>query len=125
MHDQPRQPLGNVIQSNVFVDCTKQVCNLDSNVETLWPKLSVKNNLSVNSRGAGKVVGARDLQGFRELAGSATAPIDLGFRNRELGDFRLEKNARLLKEQPSFEAIPIGRIGLQVDEYRRELPADG
>jgi hypothetical protein len=124
MQEDPRQPLGNVIEGNAFVDCTKQLCSLDANVKKLWPKLSVKENLAVNSRGAGNVVAARDLHGFRDLAGSESAPIDLGFRDRENGDFRLETNALLLKEQPSFKMIPVERIGLQVDEYRRELPAN-
>jgi hypothetical protein len=38
-------------------------------------------------------------------------------------NFLLRKNARLLKELPSFETIPFEKIGLFKDDYRRTLPA--
>jgi parallel beta-helix repeat protein len=123
MHENPQQPLGNVIRGNVFVDCTKQLCSFDANVKKLLDKLDIAENLAVNSKGANNVVMAGGLQGFRDLAGSPTAPLDLGFKNRAGGDFSLSSNARLLVEQPSFKSIPMDRIGLVVDEYRRQLPA--
>jgi parallel beta-helix repeat protein len=122
MQEEPRQPLGNVINGNVFVDCTKEVCSFDGNVRKLLDKLNVSENLAVNSTGATNVVMARGIKGFRDLAGTPGAPVDLGFKNREAGDFSLSSDARLLEEQPSFKPIAVERIGLVLDEYRRQLP---
>lgn len=123
MREDPQQPLGNVIRDNVFVDCAKQLCNFDGNVKKLLHKLSLQDNLAVNSQGASQVALARGLKGFRDLAGSASEPVELGFKNRAMGDFSLLDHARLRKEQPSFKPVPMDQIGLQLDQYRRHLPA--
>ena len=122
MQEDPRQPLGNVIHGNVFVDCTKDLLSLDSNVRKLLDRVQIAENLAVNSTGASNVVTARGLKGFRDLIGSPTAQVDLGFKNRAAGDFSLSKNALLTEEHPAFKPIPAERIGLRLDEYRRHLP---
>ncbi len=124
MSDSPREPLYNPIRRNVFVDCTKQICDFDGNVKKLLEKFEIADNLAVNTTGAtnGFVV-TKDLKGFANLAGSAEAPVDLGFEDRAGQNFLLVKKARLLKELPAFEPIPFDRIGLYKDEYRRKLPA--
>jgi hypothetical protein len=122
MQEDPQQPLGNVIRGNVFVDCTKQLCSLDGNVKKLLDKLDIAENLAVNSGGTSNVVMARDLKGFRDLAGSPAAPVDLGFKNRAGGDFSVSPGASWLKTELAFKPIPAERIGLLVDEYRRQLP---
>lgn len=123
MQEEPRQPLGNVIQANVFVDCTRQVCDFDGNVRKLLEKLSIAENLAINTQGASNVALARGLKGFRDLAGSPSAPLELGFKNRPAGDFSLTNNALWRKEHPSYKTIPVEQIGLQLDEHRRQLPA--
>jgi hypothetical protein len=45
-----------------------------------------------------------------------------GFKNIETLDFQLKPDAPLRKDLPGFERIPVGKIGLFVDEYRKQLP---
>jgi hypothetical protein len=123
MQEDPQQPLGNVFLGNVLVDCTKKVCDFDGNVRKILDRLEIRDNLAVNSKGDKGVALAKDLKGFRDLSGSPDAPVELGFKNRSAGDFALQPNARLLRELPSFKPIPVERIGVQIDEYRRRLPA--
>ena len=106
----------------MFVDCTKKLCDFDGNVKKLLDKVDLADNLAVNTRGASNVVMAGGLKGFRDLAGTPAAPVDLGFKNSAAGDFALKINARVRQENPAFKPIPVERIGLVRDEYRRQLP---
>ena len=123
MKDHPRQPLGNVIEGNVFVDCTKELCSLDGNVRKLLDKLHIAENLAVNSKAASNVVLARGLKGFRDLTGSPDAPLNFGLKNGTTGEFSLPDSSLSIAEHPSFKPIPVARIGLLMDEYRGQLPA--
>jgi hypothetical protein len=122
MQEEPQWPLGNVLRQNVFVDCTKRLCDFDANVRKILDRLDMANNLAVNTRGASNIALAKNLKGFRDLVGTPTAPVNLGFRNPAAGDFALSPNARLYQEVPAFQPIPFERIGLVVDEYRHTLP---
>ena len=123
MDDSPREPLYNPIRRNVFVDCSKQVCDFDGNVKKLLDKFEIAENVFVNAAGATNgVAKSVELKGFVNLAGTAAEPVDLGFADRKADDFALRRGARLLKEVPSFEIIPFEKIGLFKDEYRRKLP---
>jgi len=123
MNDSPREPLYNPIRRNVFVDCSKQICDFDGNVKKLLDKFEITDNLAVNTTGATNgIAQAKDIKGFTHLAGTADAPVNLGFKNVTDQDFSLEKNARLMKALPSFEKIPFDAIGLYKDDYRRKLP---
>lgn len=122
MQEEPQWPLGNVFRRNVFVDCTKRVCDFDGNVRKILDRLDIAENLAVNTRGTAGIVLPQNLQGFQNLSGTAQAPIHLGFRHAAAGDFALPRNARLYQELPSFQPIPFERIGLVVDEYRPILP---
>ena len=121
MDDFPREPLYNPVRRNVFIDCTKKVCDFDGNVKKLLDKFELADNLVVNTSGATNIVMAGDMRGFTDISGTADAPLDLGFANREKGDFSLRKGARLLKELPAFDPIPFDKIGLYKDEYRRRI----
>ena len=124
MNESPREPLYNPIRRNVFVDCTKQVCDFDGNVRKLVDKLEIVDNLTVNTVGATNgVAKAVDVKGFTNVAGTQEKPVDLGFEDVAAHDFTLRKSARLLKELPSFEKIPFDKIGLYKDDYRRKLLA--
>ena len=119
MEDSPREPLHNPFVRNVFVDCGQKVLSLDAKVMKLIDKLEIKDNLEVNTRGMTKgIASATKMKGFKSLAGTAAAPIDLGFSAQ---GFELKKGARLLKELPSFKAIPFDSIGLMKDDYRLQL----
>jgi len=122
MNEDPRQPLNNPVRRNVFVDCGKQVCDFDGNVKKLLDKFEIVDNLAVNTSGAKTVAAAPTFKGFANLSGTAEKPVDLGFTDAKKSNFTLPKNALLLKEVPSFEPIPVDKIGLLKDEYRQELP---
>jgi hypothetical protein len=48
---------------------------------------------------------------------------DPGFVDSAHFDFRLNPDARIIKDLPGFKPIPVEKIGLYVDEYRRSLPS--
>lgn len=124
MQEDPQQPLGNTIEDNVFVDCTKELCSFDGNVRKLLDRLTIADNLAVNLKGASNVVLARGLKGFRDLKGSAAAPVNLSFINRNTGEFSLPIDTLVMEGNPAFKPIPAARIGLLVDEYRRQVAPD-
>ena len=47
---------------------------------------------------------------------------DPGFVDMEHLDFRLRPDSHLLRDLPGFQQIPVEKIGLYVDEYRKKLP---
>lgn len=47
-----------------------------------------------------------------------------GFVNMEQMNFQLLPNAQLLKDLPNFKPIPVDKIGLYIDEYRKRLPTN-
>ncbi len=49
---------------------------------------------------------------------------DPGFVDLARHDFRLRPGARLTRDLPGFQPIPVEKIGLYLDEYRRTLPSD-
>ncbi|MCB9941282.1 MAG: right-handed parallel beta-helix repeat-containing protein [Planctomycetaceae bacterium] len=124
MNEEPREPLGNTIRRNVFVDCTNQVCSFDGNVKKLLNKFEIADNLAVNSTGATDGMAKPvDIAGFANLAGTEDKSIDLGFDNATGPNPSSRWQAWLNKEIPSFETIPFDQIGLYQDEYRHTLPA--
>ncbi|MGC8830628.1 MAG: right-handed parallel beta-helix repeat-containing protein [Verrucomicrobiia bacterium] len=122
MQEEPQWPLGNVLQNNVFVDCSKQVYDFDANTRKILDRLEISNNLVVNTTGNSKIALSKGIKGFRDLIGAPENPIDLGFKDLKNMNLSLNKNARLFKELPSFKPIPFEQIGLFVDEYRRVIP---
>jgi len=123
MDEEPRQPLNNPIRRNVFVDCSRKVYDFDGNVIKLLDKFEMADNLiGRHARRPGGQGGGQGSEGLgprrRHQGGTG------GARVCESGGwgFPLRKNARLLKELPSFETIPVREIGLFKDEFRRTLP---
>ena len=124
MNEEPRQPLGNTVRRNVFVDCTKQVCDFDGNVKKLLDKFEIAENLAVNTTGATNgLAKAVTYPGFTNLSGTLAKPMELPRADLLARDTSARWRAWLQKELPSFEAIPFEKIGLQKDDYRRTLPA--
>jgi len=123
MRDDPRQPLHNPIRRNVFVDCSGKVRDFDGNVMRLLGRFEMADNLIVNTRsttgGAGET---KEMKGWTHVSGTANEPLVLGFADATKSDFSLCKDARLLKELPSFEIIPFAKIGLFTDDFRHQLP---
>lgn len=56
--------------------------------------------------------------------GNAVYAKDPGFVNAVRLDFRLKPGSPVWKALPGFEPIPVQKIGLFVDEYRKRLPTD-
>ncbi len=126
MNEEPRQPLGNAVLRNAFVDCTKQVCDFDGNVKKLLDKFSIADNVAVNTTGAGKgVAPAVQIRGFKNLSGTKDAPIGLRSEDLTPQGFASHWQAWLRKEIPAFQPIPFEKIGLYQDAYRPTLPARG
>jgi len=124
MQEDPRQPLGNTIRRNVFVDCTKQVCDFDGNVRKLLDKFEIAGNLAVNTTGtATGVAKAVPYTGFTNLSGTREKPVELPREDLLARASSARWSAWLQQETPSFETIPFEKIGLQKDELRRTLPA--
>jgi hypothetical protein len=124
MNEKPREPLGNPIRRNVFVDCTKQVCSFDGNVRKLLDKFEIADNLAVNTTGSharhratGRIQGLCQSCGHRGQA-------DRSWSERSPDRWFSQRwQAWIQKELPAFEPIPFENIGLYQDEYRRTLPA--
>jgi autotransporter-associated beta strand protein len=86
----------------------------------------IENNVAVNCRTpfkwsevkGGKMVPVKEFATGRNEAFEE----DPGFANLLALDFRLAPEAKLLKALPEFQSIPVERIGLRMDEYRKTLP---
>lgn len=118
--ESPREPLGNPVLRNVFVDCAKQVCSFDGNVKKLLDRFEIAENLVVNSNGTAQGTG---IEGFANLAGTADRPICLDRGALTSASFASSWVAWIQKQVPSFAPIPLPEIGLYVDEFRRSLPS--
>lgn len=88
----------------------------------------IENNVSIRSKKSPYVwrevpLGGKEAQA--EPYGTGTNleyANDPGFVDMEQYDFRLKQDAQLKKDLPGFELIPVEKIGLFVDEYRKKLP---
>lgn len=61
-----------------------------------------------------------DKEAVKDLKDNLIFDADTGFENIEQADFRLKQNSPAFKL--GFKQIPVEKIGLFVDEYRKELP---
>ena len=86
------------IENNVAMDC-----------KTPFKWSEIKN---------GKIVATQDFSTGKNMVYQDRP----GFRDSSALDFRLAPDAKLLKDLPGFQAIPVERIGLHTDEYRQSLP---
>lgn len=123
MQEDPQQPLGNVIRRNVFLNCTKRVCDFDGNVKKLLHKLDIQDNLAATTQSAGdNPAGKAPYDGFRNLAGVEDELAKV-FADGVSAAESQRLNVWLQKEVAEFEPIPFDQIGLYVDEHRTRLPA--
>lgn len=117
LNEEPALPLGNVIRRNVFIDCVKQVANIDGESRKMMHRLDIADNLAVDSSGTNTAAIVDGLPGFANLTSA-----DPGFVDARAGDVALRPDARLLRALPDFQPIPSIRVGLHADEYRPSLP---
>jgi hypothetical protein len=88
------------IADNIAVNCARPFfwANIVQGKYTPCPSFSTGTNLAVNE--------------------------NPGFRDPSAFDFRIKPLSPLTKELPGFESIPVDKIGLYVDDYRRSLPQE-
>ncbi|TWT60450.1 right-handed parallel beta-helix repeat-containing protein [Rubinisphaera italica] len=119
MNENPREPLGNPIRNNAFINCSKQVCSFDGNVKKLLDKFEIVDNLAVSTNGEAQV---SEVKGFTDISGSKEKPIELGDDSLTARESLTLMQAWIQIQIPTFETIPIENIGLYKDEYRNTLP---
>jgi hypothetical protein len=54
-----------------------------------------------------------------------TYTSDPGFVNMKAYNFQLRSDNKIFKDLPNFKPLPIDKMGLFIDEYRKTLPTDG
>jgi|GEM_PF-242671 len=93
-------PHQGVIADNVAIQCAQPFD---------WKAVADGKTKKVSSYGTGTNLLFAENPGFKDIAHL---------------DFRLNPNSQLHKELPYFEPIPVEKIGLYVDEYRKSLPTE-
>lgn len=96
LESQPDMPRGDVIETNVAVNCPRLVNQ--SGPKEHFTRSKVQNNISLTLE-------------------------DAGFVNIARGDFHLRADSAVFQKLPGFKPIPFEKIGLYLDEYRTKLPA--
>jgi hypothetical protein len=93
-------PHQGVIADNVAVNCVRPFVweNVEQGKTKTCPSFATGTNLTVASN-----------PGFADPANM---------------DFRIQSGSQLSRELPGFQSIPVGKIGLYVDAYRRTLPTE-
>ena len=89
-----------------------------------------KDNITVNCRIPFEYKFVRD--DGKEIRQDATVAngknlaysTDPGFENMSKMNFKLKYDAQVFKDLPNFKPIPMDKIGLYIDEYRKRLPTD-
>ena len=115
MNDSPREPRYNPFEHNIFLDCREHLVKLSAKGMTnALPHLPFVGNVAAYSRGTNAVVRARPdsrvAAGFQCLMGSPEAPETFGFAAPEQGNFNFLPGAKLLREMPAFQVLPLHRI---------------
>ena len=88
----------------------------------------IENNVAVNCKAPfnwQEVKDGKIGKGDDSLASgkNMTYAADPGFVDMAAHDFRLKPDAQLLKDLPNFQPPPFPKMGLYLDEYRRQLPS--
>ncbi len=119
MSEQPREPLGNPIRHNVFVNCSKQICSFDSNVKKLLDKFEIDGNLVVHTIKPADGIPDR---GFTTVPVTESKSLAMGSGNDTTRDDITRMQNWIQQQLPSFQPIPLDKIGLYRDQFRRSLP---
>ena len=123
MDEEPQAPLGNVIRSNIFIDCA-QLESFDNETKQLLNRLDIDDNMVVKT-----VIPENDdketqYRGFRELHAPEKVNAFKDVAVGSLVDLKMlyDKTGTLRNDCPNFHEIPMSEIGLYLDEYRNTLP---
>lgn len=116
LNDQPREPLYNPIEHNIFLDCTRAIVSLGwkDEMNIALGRMPISGNLVINSCGtndlAVAVPDSRIAHGFTTFNGTRENPDSFGFVDAAGGDFRMRPGSRILREMAGFAVIPFDKI---------------
>jgi len=124
--------IGSQVKNPQTIECYNNIAvisNYGFEIVTTGTNNSIYNNISVKNTVpyVWKTVTdkARDTAASTLTKGTnLTYDTDPGFVNMNQFDFRLKPDSRVFKDLPGFQPLPIDKMGLFVDEYRKKLPAD-
>ncbi len=124
--------IGSQVKNPQTIECYNNIAvisNYGFEIVTTGTNNSIYNNISVKNTVpyVWKTVTdkARDTAASTITKGTnLTYDTDPGFVNMNQFDFRLKPDSRIFKELPGFQPLPIDKMGLFVDEYRKKLPSD-
>ena len=125
--------IGTQAKNPTNIECYNNLaiaCRRGFNFFTAMPKESrIENNVAINCDTPWEYNTVTGGKGASVKGGFATGPMktydaDPGFVDIAHLDFRLKPNAQLRKDLPNFKPIPVAKIGLYVDEYRKSLPTN-
>ena len=113
------------------IECTNNIainCNYGYEFVSALPS-KIENNIAVSCKHPfswGAVVDGKVVRTNANFASGKNVSYDgdPGFVNFAKKDFRLKPDAKVFKDLPGFQPIPLDKIGLFTDEYRQQLPTD-
>ena len=87
---------------------------------------NIRNNVSVKSKQPARYSVVREGKAVVVPDGYASGKMmsyddNPGFVNIERLDFHVKPGAQLLQDIPDFQPIPVDRIGLYLDQYRKNV----
>jgi hypothetical protein len=125
--------IGTQVKNPQSIDCTNNIA-IQSNtgfafVSALPGQGAIANNVTVMCKKPFDWSIVKDGKANRVTEGYASGPnmaydADPGFVDIARHDFRLKPDSAIFKDLPGFKPIPVEKIGLFIDEYRKKLPTD-
>lgn len=119
---QPKNPYTTDIQNNIAISS-----NVGFRMTSSGKDIN-QNNITVNVKTPFSYILIKDGKETPSTAEEMTSgknisyQEDPGFFNLSKFDFRLKNDSRIFRDLPDFKPIPVEKIGLYIDEYRKKLP---
>ena len=125
--------IGSQVKNPQSIDCTNNIA-IQSNVgfefvSALPDQGAIANNVVVMCKKPFAWSIVKDGKANRAANGYGSGPNrvyakDPGFVDLARHDFRLKPDSPIFRDLPEFKPIPVEKIGLFIDEYRKKLPDD-
>ncbi|MGE9266838.1 MAG: right-handed parallel beta-helix repeat-containing protein [Verrucomicrobiales bacterium] len=114
MEDEPRLPLYNDMTGNIFIHTDQDVCQFDTRVIGLLPRLKLAGNFIVPKPDKELKLHKRlaEHPGFTIATEAPSSLPALGFPGADKGDFTIAPDSWLRQQKADFPSIPIDQIGL-------------
>lgn len=111
--------------NNIAINCSYgfQFVNVKSSQNNIRDNVAVMSKNPIDYK---DIVNGKETQSDASFASGKNLAYDTdpGFVNLKKFDFRLKPDSRIFKDLPGFKPIPVEKIGLYKDEYRKKLPTD-